>query len=120
MDSGYYTQNMSGVDRTLVNKLDGQTHMNCVYYARARAMEANQLDSYVSQGSGNELRANSIASFDGHDMFIEGVTYGADGKPTHVTISESNWADGKGDGTRKTITYEQFLNRGKVNKYTYF
>jgi hypothetical protein len=119
MDSGYYTQEMPGVQRTLINSWDGQEHMNCVYYVRARAMEANQLSSYAPKGSGNEIRANSIASFAGHDMFIESVSYGTDGKPTSVTISESNWG-GKVDGEIKTLTYDEFLKRGKVNKYTYF
>ncbi|MDR0647887.1 MAG: hypothetical protein LBF92_00925 [Synergistaceae bacterium] len=120
LSSGYYTQNMSGVPRTLINEIDGQEHMNCVYYARARAMEANQLGSYAPKGSGNEIRANSIASFAGHDVFIENVSYGSDGNPASVTISEGNWADGKGDGAEKTLTWQEFLKRGNVNKYTYF
>ena len=121
MNSKYYTQVMPGVPRTLINDYDKQEHMNCVYYARARAMEANGLDSYAVKGSGSEIQSNSIAHFPGHDVFIEEVKRGADGQPTSVVFSESNWG-GTVDGHQQEISYDKFIKRGgsSVNKYTYF
>jgi hypothetical protein len=93
--------------------------MNCVYYARARAMQVNELTSYAAKSSGNELRANSIAHFSGHDVYIEDVIRDESGNPLQVVISEGNWAT-KPDGQIETISYDRFTRRGAVNSYTYF
>ncbi|MDR1132519.1 MAG: hypothetical protein LBL05_00060 [Synergistaceae bacterium] len=121
MGSKYYSQNLSGVPRTLINDYDGKEHMNCVYYARSRAMEANGLDAYSPKGSGSEIQANSIAHFPGHDVFIENVERDASGQPTKVVFTESNWG-GAADGHRVEMSYSEFVNRSgsKVNGYTYF
>jgi hypothetical protein len=121
MGSKYYRQNLPGVPRTLINDYDGKEHMNCVYYARSRAMEANRLDTYSPKGSGSEIQANSIAHFPKHDVFIERVERDASGQPTNVVFTESNWG-GAADGHQLEMSYSEFVNRtgSKVNGYTYF
>jgi hypothetical protein len=120
MNSDYYTRDMPGVPRTLINPVDGKEHMNCVYYARARAMEANGLSSYAAVGSGSQIQANSIAHFPGHDVFIENVVY-ENGQPSQVVFTESNWG-GTADGHQVSMSYSEFVKRGgsNVNRYTYF
>jgi hypothetical protein len=121
MNSKYYSQNLSGVPKTLINSYDGKEHMNCVYYARSRAMEANGLDAYSPKGSGSDIQANSIAHFPGHDVFVEQVERDAGGQPTTVVFTESNWG-GTTDGHRVEMPYSEFINRSNsnVNGYTYF
>jgi hypothetical protein len=126
MDSDYYTQDFSGVTRTLINGYDGKEHLNCVYYARARAMEANRMTEWTGGNSGqSEIRDNSIATFldsqgNRHDVFIESVEYDSNNQPIRVTLSESNMG-GHPDGRTTTVDWEHFENRdGKtVNSYTY-
>ncbi|MDR3354487.1 MAG: hypothetical protein LBO21_05570 [Synergistaceae bacterium] len=124
MDSKFYTQNFSGIARTLI--YNGKERMNCVYYARARAMEANQMTEWTGGNQGqSEIRANSIAKFldsngNRHDVFIESVEYDSNNQPMRVTLSESNMGSHP-DGRRTTVDWEHFKNRdGKtVDSYTY-
>jgi hypothetical protein len=122
MNSSYYSQKLDGVPETLINDYDGKEHMNCVYYARARAMEANQMTGWTGgTPSQSEIRANSIAHFPGHDVFIEQVEYDANNQPSKVVFTESNWGY-TADGHQMTMPYSEFVNRAgsKVNGYTYF
>ncbi|MDR1376344.1 MAG: hypothetical protein LBJ22_02440 [Synergistaceae bacterium] len=118
LNSWYYKQSPGALNAYRQNG-DVAGKLDCVYYARARAMEVNGLGSYSSQGSGNELRTNSIARFQGHDVFIERLYTDSDGI-TKVVFSEGNWNDGTPDGGIKEYTLAAFQARGNVNEYVYF
>ena len=136
LNAAYYQRNL-GVARMLAaDDTANSTHtapnaiprMNCVYYAQARAMEVNGQDVYQAAGSGDVLRANSIAIMKNanggriHDVYIESVEYNANGQPVTVVISDSNWGF-RADGERTTLTYDQFLTRSAGTesiRYTYF
>ncbi|GHS95043.1 hypothetical protein AGMMS50276_09270 [Synergistales bacterium] len=124
MNSRYYSlpaSALNAITPTGTNKWSSREHMDCVYYAHARAMEVNQLETYTTQGTGGDIQANSVARFPGHSVFIENVEY-ENGQPSRVTFTESNWADQE-DGHQTTMSFEEFSNRGGANNnitYTYF
>jgi hypothetical protein len=109
-------------------KSDNLWHMNCVFFARARAMEANGLSTYDKtwnsigpNGQGNTIRANSIARFSGHEVFIERLERDTNGNVTNVWFTEANW-HGNYDGEIKVRTWDVFTKRpgGGNISYIYF
>jgi hypothetical protein len=112
-----------------INPIDGKLHLNCVYYARARAMQVNWMTEWKDGSPGENIetiRPNSIAKFDGpnghHEVFIESVEYDSNNQPVNVTFSEGNWGNGHPDPHIDTISWKEFKHRdGKAfTSYTYF
>jgi hypothetical protein len=122
MNSSYYSRTDLSAPRILDNG-----RMNCVYYARARAMEVNQMTEWTGGNQGQSvIRANSIATFldssgGRHDVFIESVEYDGNNQPVRVTLSESNMGNHP-DGRITTVDWEDFETRDgkRVSSYTYF
>jgi len=110
---------------------DNVQHMNCVYYARARAMEVNGLEEcpvFPDSGTSTHIRENSVAWYhkpDGgrHAVYVENVQYDESGNPQRVWFSDSNMK-GQNDGTLHEMSYDDFLSyegRGwTVANYDYF
>jgi hypothetical protein len=138
----YYTTDMGVSADQYLDKYDKDGKiigkvMNCVYYARARAMEANGVMTYVKNDPIENVSniipsANSIVTYTGtkidpktgkeytarHDVFIESID---EGPPMRVHISESNWAGA--DYHTAILDYpDGFLSRDGLNvsSYTYF
>jgi uncharacterized protein YukE len=110
LNSSYYTpQNIGGAPRYgELNSIDGKQHVNCVYYARARAMEVNSMDTWT-QGTKGAMQSNSIACFSSHDVYIEKV-YTAENGELRVSFSESNWG-GTTDPHPDDLSYAEFIQR---------
>lgn len=94
-NSPYYHRSEGEVNvnqRMLYNEYAKENRVNCVYYARARAMEVNGWDEYPATTTGSELRSGSIAWFKtpygDHAVYVENVD------PTTGTVcySDSNMA----------------------------
>ena len=111
---------------------DSVTHINCVHYARARAMEVNGLNECPSFPPGENstvIRENSVAWYHKsgggvHAVYVEQVKYDENGNPTWVVFSDSNMK-GQADGTVHSMSYEDFQTyQGRegwqVANYDYF
>ena len=122
MNSRYYNLPAGAVgvfDKYRVNEYDHKQHMDCAYYAHARAMEVNQMDTWTPGSTGSEIRANSIAQCPGHRVYIEDVYSGENGE-LRVKFSESNWGYTT-DPNYEDMSYSEFVSkRGAPSYYMYF
>ena len=134
LDSGYYNLDPNDNLHCLRHNGDYTGSIDCFYYARARAMEVNQLgaDDYPwpehhEVGGAEGMRSNSIAYFDEipsnphnmHAVYIE--HYDADTQT--VYYSEGNFTPP--DGELKQSSLDDFLGRSRNRKreltyYVYF
>jgi hypothetical protein len=93
---------------------EGKQRLNCVYFARARAMEANGLSKWEKGQPIGEIWSNSIAQFSNkHTVFIEDVERDpTNNAPVKVFFREGNWDNlNYDDGDLRTLSYEDFINR---------
>ena len=115
---GWYAEHKS----TKQYDINGIKHINCLSYARQRALEVNQLDTYTAypnSGSGTEIRSNSVAYFHNSSGFVHAayVEYYDEATQT-VYFTEGNWGD-RPDGELKTMSLDEFNSRGSSdNKWT--
>ena len=130
----YYEMNTGAVGKWFeignpYNAAKNRRSMNCVQYARARAMETNGKDSFVGYTTSknvDDIRANSVVQFDGgdfkhHEVYVESVSRDANGQ-LMVTFSDSNMGDKQPDGTITTMPFSQFKNYtgASISSYLYF
>ena len=105
--------------------VDGVPHINCVAYARKRALEVNQMDTYrayPNSGSGTEIRSNSVAYYHNskglaHAVYVEHY----DEATQTVYFTEGNWGSDP-DGKLKTLSLDEFKSRQgwHIANYDYY
>jgi hypothetical protein len=123
----YQSPGVYATPNKYISTKDGKPHVNCVFFARARALEANGLSEFKYEwissgpkGAGKEIRANSIANFDGlHQLFIESLERSEGGEVTTVYFREANW-DYEDDGEQKHKTWSEFTSRPGGGNITYY
>jgi len=86
--------------------------INCVHFARARAMEVNYPLRWDQGTIVSDIRANSIVRFTNqnggiHDVFVEHVVMDANERPTHVVFTDGNWR-GRADGDKVVMPFDRF------------
>ena len=137
-DSGAYDVNIPGVNKYIKHQWyvdrgktgyeydsNGVKHINCLYYARARAMEANGLSeyqSYPNSGTSTEIRSNSVAYFHNSDGSFSHAVYVERYDPETQTVyfTEGNWGTDP-DGQMKECSLEKFKTRGGyIANYDYY
>lgn len=125
LDSHYYKISHGSLHASRRNG-DRSGKIDCVYYARARAMEVNGLDTcprFPAAGSSTEIRSNSVAYFHdsngklAHAVYIEHY----DTATRTVWFSEGNWGSDP-DGELKCLSFEEFKSRNgtHVANYDYY
>ena len=95
--------------RTLYNEWAHGNRTNCVYYARARYLEINGLDSYSFQENIYDpediKNGNCVVRCSGHSVYVEHY----DAENDVVWFSDSNMASHQ-DGALQSMSFDDFLN----------